>query len=139
MGGIEAWHASPEVHELHCMGWDALGQLAERGWEIGSHTRTHPHLRRLSDDALLAELPGVRANRSPVMPCRGSPIAAHPDGEVDARTARTAEDAGRRRLLSSHSLARALPVLWPRVGVRRRLRLIGSGLKHPPFTRSCAR
>ena len=32
------------------MSWDQLGGLAEAGWEIGSHTRTHPHLTQVGDD-----------------------------------------------------------------------------------------
>jgi len=33
--GIEAWLGTPYEDELCCMSWDDLGQLADRGWEIG--------------------------------------------------------------------------------------------------------
>ena len=35
------------------MSWAELRTLADAGWEIGSHTVTHPHLTQL-DDATLA-------------------------------------------------------------------------------------
>ena len=47
--------------ELLPMSWDQLGGLAEAGWEIGSHTRTHPHLTTLDDDTLRDELAESRA------------------------------------------------------------------------------
>ena len=45
--GIEAWLGTPYEDELCCMSWEDLGHLAERGWEIGSHTRSHRHLTTL--------------------------------------------------------------------------------------------
>ena len=30
------------------MDWDDLGELAQHGWEVGSHTCTHPRLTRLA-------------------------------------------------------------------------------------------
>jgi len=38
-----------------------LLELAEQGWEIGSHTVTHPNLTELSDDQIIAELRDSRA------------------------------------------------------------------------------
>ena len=35
------------------MSWEELGELVEEGWEIGSHTRTHPRLPTLDAPALL--------------------------------------------------------------------------------------
>jgi peptidoglycan/xylan/chitin deacetylase (PgdA/CDA1 family) len=55
--GIDQWHGGEHEHELLPMSWDQLGELAEVGWEIGSHTCTHPHLHQVRDDAQLrAEL-----------------------------------------------------------------------------------
>jgi peptidoglycan/xylan/chitin deacetylase (PgdA/CDA1 family) len=115
--GIEAWRRSPDAHELRCMSWETLGQLAERGWEIGSHTLSHPHLRRLSDEALREELRESREEIAKQMTqaCRS---IAYPYGEVDARIARVAEDVGYSAgACLSHSLAHRGPHLWPRVGV----------------------
>jgi peptidoglycan/xylan/chitin deacetylase (PgdA/CDA1 family) len=41
--------------------WDEAAELADLGHEIGSHTRSHPELTRLSDAALADELSGSRA------------------------------------------------------------------------------
>jgi peptidoglycan/xylan/chitin deacetylase (PgdA/CDA1 family) len=115
--GIETWQTSPEAHELRSMGWDALDELAERGWEIGSHTRTHPHLRRLSDEDLREELTDSREQICQHV-SRGCRSLAYPYGEVDARIARIAAEVGYLAgACLSHSLAQRGPHLWPRVGV----------------------
>src|SRR5207244_188323 len=54
--GIDHWRGGPYDAELRGLTWAQLGQLAASGWEIGSHTRTHPRLTRLADDALEREL-----------------------------------------------------------------------------------
>ena len=54
--GIDRWVGTPDEGELLPMDWEQLGELMSRGWEIGSHTRSHPHLTELSDDALMEEL-----------------------------------------------------------------------------------
>lgn len=41
--------------------WTMLEQMKEGGFEVGSHTLTHPHLPELDDDALREELWGSRA------------------------------------------------------------------------------
>ncbi len=115
--GIEAWSRSPDAHELRCMNWDTLGQLADRGWEIGSHTRSHPHLTRISDDALHEELRESREEIAERL-TRACRSIAYPYGEADARIARTAEHVGYSAgACLSHSLAQRGPHLWPRVGV----------------------
>lgn len=115
--GIEAWSRSPDAHELRCMSWPTLGSLADRGWEIGSHTRSHPHLMRLSDDALRAELRESREQIAEQM-TRACRSIAYPYGEADDRVARMAEQAGYSAgACLSHSLAARGPHLWPRVGV----------------------
>ena len=42
--------------ELATMGWDELRDFAQRGVEIGSHTRTHPNLREVSTEELALEV-----------------------------------------------------------------------------------
>ncbi len=42
--GIDHWLGGPHEQELMPMSWDELRELATAGWEIGSHTRTHPRL-----------------------------------------------------------------------------------------------
>ena len=98
------------------MRWDELAALRDAGWEIGSHTVTHPHLTRLPDDALARELAGSRAATAEAL--GACDTLAYPYGDVDARVVQAARAAGYR-------LACTLPAAWhavtalevPRVGV----------------------
>jgi peptidoglycan/xylan/chitin deacetylase (PgdA/CDA1 family) len=45
-----------QVPRLPLLGWDALARLADDGVELGSHTRSHPDLRRLDTIRLLDEI-----------------------------------------------------------------------------------
>lgn len=88
------WGGTPFEAELACMGWDDLRALADGGWEIGSHTVTHPMLTRVtSDDALREELVASRTavERGVGRPCRA---VAYPYGDFDARVAQAARAAG---------------------------------------------
>jgi len=91
--GVEEWLDGPHEHELIPMSWQELGELAEQGWEIGSHTRTHPRLPELEGDALHEELAGSRLECEARMghPCRS---LAYPYGDHDARVAAAAASAG---------------------------------------------
>jgi peptidoglycan/xylan/chitin deacetylase (PgdA/CDA1 family) len=79
--------------ELATMDWAALRELVERGVEIGSHTVSHPHLTRLSDRELHAELRDSRERLEAELsrPCR---FLAYPYGENDVRVRRAAKQAG---------------------------------------------
>jgi peptidoglycan/xylan/chitin deacetylase (PgdA/CDA1 family) len=115
--GTDHWTGTPHEHELAPMTWAQLRGLADAGWEIGSHTCTHPRLTTLSDDRLRQELSASRAACEEAMG-DGCDSLAYPYGDVDARVARAAHDAGYRT-------AAGLPVrpgprellAWPRVGV----------------------
>ena len=91
--GLEAWARGPHADELRVLGWDDLAGLAAAGWEIGSHTRTHPRLPGLDDEALARELHGSRTDCEAALarPCRA---LAYPYGAVDARVVRAAAAAG---------------------------------------------
>jgi peptidoglycan/xylan/chitin deacetylase (PgdA/CDA1 family) len=58
VGHTNRWSAGtvPVVPELPLMSWDVLGRLGEHGITVGSHTRTHPNLRRTSKARLDAEI-----------------------------------------------------------------------------------
>lgn len=115
--GIAEWADTPSAPELECMTWDDLRFLAAEGWEIGSHTRTHPHLPQLDDAALREELEGSRADciEHLGIPCD---TLAYPYGDVDARVADVAATAGyiAAGALSS-SLQRRGVHRWPRIGI----------------------
>lgn len=117
--GIEEWRGGPHERELVPLGWDELRRLRGEGWEIGSHTRSHPRLVTLDDDALAEELRGSRARLEAELgePCRSF---AYPFGEVDERVIAAAGAAGYEAactLLESDAGASALS--WPRVGIWR--------------------
>ncbi len=91
----------PEVRErarshpraTETMDWATLRELRSRGFGLGSHTISHPHLTRLSDAQLETELAGSRRHIEEVLqePC---PFLAYPYGESDQRVRRAAECAG---------------------------------------------
>ena len=60
--GIDQWLGGPHESELACMSWDELRQLHAAGWQVGSHTRTHPHLTQVGQEQLRDELEGSRAD-----------------------------------------------------------------------------
>jgi peptidoglycan/xylan/chitin deacetylase (PgdA/CDA1 family) len=115
--GVDHWASTPHASEMRALSWDQLGALAERGWEIASHTRTHPRLTGLDDGRLSEELTGSREDLLTHLG-RTSDAIAYPYGDVDARVARSAERAGYRAgaALSSR-LARLGPLRAPRVGI----------------------
>jgi peptidoglycan/xylan/chitin deacetylase (PgdA/CDA1 family) len=115
--GIDHWVGTEHEHELIPLSWGELGDLRARGWEIGSHTRTHPRLTSLTDAQLDEQLAGSRADCEERLgtPCRS---VAYPYGDVDPRVVAAAARAG-------YATGAALPKLghrpreleWPRVGV----------------------
>jgi peptidoglycan/xylan/chitin deacetylase (PgdA/CDA1 family) len=115
--GIEQWHGGEHERELLPMSWDQLGGLAEAGWEVGSHTRTHPHLTQIDDVALRDELVRSREEVEQRLgrPC---PTLAYPYGDHDERVVAAAGAAG-------YSAAGTLParlhgerlLAWPRIGI----------------------
>jgi peptidoglycan/xylan/chitin deacetylase (PgdA/CDA1 family) len=117
--GIEDWLGTRHERELLPMTWDELIGLADAGWEIGSHSRSHPRLTALDDDCLVEELAGSRSACAAGLgrPCE---TLAYPYGDVDARVVAAAAAAG-------YSAAGALPhaphaaeaLRWPRVGIYR--------------------
>jgi peptidoglycan/xylan/chitin deacetylase (PgdA/CDA1 family) len=101
------------------MSREELGRLADAGWEIGSHSRTHPRLIELDDAALEQELRGSREDCERLMaaPCLS---IAYPYGATDPRVQRAAAEAG-------FAAGAALPAgplefsrfAWPRIGIYR--------------------
>ena len=117
--GFDRWLGTPHEPELACMSWDTLSALADAGWEVGSHTHSHPRLATVGDAPLEGELRESRATIEERLqrPCHS---IAYPYGDCDARIAEAARAAGYGfgAVLYSHSTPR-LPLQWPRVGVYR--------------------
>ena len=115
--GIDHWLGGPHEHELLPMSWAELRELAEEGWEVGAHTRTHPRLTGCSDAELDDEL---RRGRELVEEAMGRPCRtlAYPYGDHDARVVAAAGAAGYAAACTLPAqLHRAQPLRWPRVGV----------------------
>jgi peptidoglycan/xylan/chitin deacetylase (PgdA/CDA1 family) len=115
--GIEQWLATPSASELECMSWRDLEGLVQDGWEVGSHTRTHPRLTQLDDDGVRHELVQSRRECTAALgaPCE---TLAYPYGDVDDRVARFTAAAGySAAAILSSSLRNDGPHRWPRVGI----------------------
>jgi peptidoglycan/xylan/chitin deacetylase (PgdA/CDA1 family) len=115
--GIEQWRGGEFERELVPMSWEELRRLAGEGWEVGSHTRSHPHLTRLGDADLAAELRDSRAACEQHLD-RACESLAYPYGDHDERVVAAADAAGYRvaGTLPSRFVSRN-PLSWPRVGV----------------------
>ena len=77
------------------MSWEQLRSLSEGGWEIGSHTASHPHLTEIGEERASSELRDSRAACEEELqrPCRS---LAYPFGSYDATVRDLAAAAGYR-------------------------------------------
>ena len=134
--GVAHWVGSAHEHELAPMSWEQMRTLAESGWEIGSHTGSHPRLTALEQPSLEDELRRSKAacERSLRRVCSS---LAYPYGDVDERVVEAAARAG-------YSAAAALPegrlepqraLRWPRVGIYHRDARVRFALKASPAVR----
>jgi peptidoglycan/xylan/chitin deacetylase (PgdA/CDA1 family) len=98
--------------------WEMLGEMKERGFEVGSHTLTHPHLPDLDDDSLREELWESRARIEQRL--GGCETLAYPFGEWTGRVAAAAAECGYRYAFTLPSKAGqrvATPHSIPRINV----------------------
>ena len=115
--GVDHWVQTAHEHELATMTWPELHALADAGWEIGSHTCSHPRLTELTDADLARELAESRRRCEEMMerPCRS---IAYPYGDHDARVVRATRAAGYAAAATlPEQFTGAAPLTWPRVGV----------------------
>ena len=91
--GIDHWLGSEHEGELVPVSWEEARELADAGWEIGSHTKSHPRLTEVSDQQLERELVDSRltCERMLERPCRS---IAYPYSDYDERVVAAAERAG---------------------------------------------
>jgi peptidoglycan/xylan/chitin deacetylase (PgdA/CDA1 family) len=105
--------------EMAPMSWGELHELGTAGWEIGSHTRTHPHLLEVEDAVLNDELVRSRTELEAGMGAPATSIA-YPYGEVDRRVRDAAAAAGYAAAAAlGPQVRRGDPLRWPRVGIYR--------------------
>jgi len=117
--GFDVWLGTEHEHELTCMGWGELRELAAAGWEIGSHTKNHPRLSKIGDQPIKDELIESRAECEQQMqlPCTS---LAYPYSDYDERAVRAALEAGYNYAVTVPTgPAPALALQWPRVVVAR--------------------
>ena len=115
--GIEQWADGAYAAELDAISEAEVRRLVEAGWEIGSHTCTHPRLTTLDEPALARELEESRRRCEEVAgaPCRS---LAYPYGDSDERVIGAAERAGyETACLLPSRFAPPRRLAWPRVGV----------------------
>jgi peptidoglycan/xylan/chitin deacetylase (PgdA/CDA1 family) len=56
VGSTNAWDRQSGRPELPLLDWPDLRALVAAGWEVGGHTRTHPHLDSLADADAYSEI-----------------------------------------------------------------------------------
>ena len=113
--GIEQWSASPHAKELVPMSWAELERLRDAGWEIASHTRSHPKLPELRDAELARALTESRDRLRELLGNAGRTLA-YPYGAEDPRVREAAREAGYE---AAAGLRPGPPSrwCWPRVGI----------------------
>ncbi len=115
--GIDQWLDGPHENELLPMSWQQLRSLANAGWEIGSHSLTHPRLSTLEAPELREQLVESRQECARMMGVDCTSIA-FPYGDADARVVREAEAAGySAAAMLSTRLDRASRFTCPRIGL----------------------
>lgn len=85
VGGSNDWPTQPSgVPRLPLMDWSGVRDLQTAGWEVGSHTRTHPDLSKLPSDVARRE---ISESQSALQQRLGSSVAtfAYPYGRFRSR------------------------------------------------------
>jgi peptidoglycan/xylan/chitin deacetylase (PgdA/CDA1 family) len=131
LGAYNLWDA--EVLRVRKPVMDAreLKAWLGEGLELGSHTRSHPHLTQLDSDAAEAEIVGSRADLERVAGVKIEHFC-YPYGSVSDRLARQVEAAGYRSAVTTQrGLARIQDnrFLLPRVSINGRRGLLRFTLK----------
>jgi peptidoglycan/xylan/chitin deacetylase (PgdA/CDA1 family) len=119
--GIDQWRDGEHADELLPMSWAELGALADEGWEIGSHTKRHPVLPELTEDALDEELQGSRSEIEARLGRRCVSLA-YPYGYRNDRVVDAARRAGytaAARTARGRFLPATSPLDWPRIMITR--------------------
>jgi GT2 family glycosyltransferase/peptidoglycan/xylan/chitin deacetylase (PgdA/CDA1 family) len=119
LGGVNDWTTEGALADRPLLTSDQVDELRGRGISLGAHTRRHPELPALGDQALKEEVAGSREDLEP----RFGEIAtfAYPFGLFDERAVATAEEAGFEGACTVEPRLVSLlddPLRMPRVEVR---------------------
>ena len=115
--GIEQWLGTEHAAELVPMGWDEVRRLRDDGWEIGSHTRSHPKLSQID-----AGRAGRGAGRlAPRLRGASSALAPRSPTPTETTTRRVVLATGEAGYAAAATLPDGSPpprpLAWPRVGI----------------------
>jgi peptidoglycan/xylan/chitin deacetylase (PgdA/CDA1 family) len=117
--GLDPLHRDTPSDELEGLDWGVLRRLHDSGWEVGSHTVSHPLLTRLSTTELERELEDSRRLISKEI---GECLSiAYPYGVADRRVAEISRGVGYRlgvTLTGAHIADSEM--LRPRLGLNQR-------------------
>lgn len=119
IGGINEWdHRAGDMRES-IITRAQMCEMADAGFEIGSHTLSHPHLTTISDDQLARELADSRHKLEDII---GKEVVSlsYPYGDRDPRVIRAAMDAGYKNAVSTQigTVSGCSPFEIPRINVR---------------------
>lgn len=116
--GIDHWADSEYAHELTSMDWSDLTALAGQGWEVGSHTCTHPDLANVGDAEVRAQLERSRAACETHLG-RSCTSLAYPYGRTTEQVVHSAREAGYVAAATLGPSPRGIkdPHWYPRIGV----------------------
>ena len=92
---LGSWLGTSHQGELQCMSWDELRRLCGAGWEVGSHSCSHPNLVDLGETSAAEELQKSREACEEALqrPCVS---LAYPFGSYDQRVKSLARKSGYR-------------------------------------------
>ncbi|MCL5104504.1 MAG: polysaccharide deacetylase family protein [Armatimonadetes bacterium] len=95
IGGANDWDARQGDRREPMMSIDQLREMADNGFEIGSHTLTHPHLPDISDEQLTREIADSKRKLEDIL---GKEVVSfsYPYGDYDDRVLAAAVEAGYR-------------------------------------------
>ncbi|MBN1352196.1 polysaccharide deacetylase family protein [candidate division KSB1 bacterium] len=95
VGTLNHWDINLGGIKFKHLEWNQLSELAEAGWELGSHSVSHPDLRNCSDAELTAELTQSRQRIEDEIQ---SPVTcfSYPFNRYDQRVIRAVQAAGYR-------------------------------------------
>lgn len=100
LGGINEWDRRAGDQEEKMMSAAQARELAEQGFEIGSHTLTHPHLPNLDDEQLKQEIADSKHKLEDII---GREVVSfsYPYGDYDDRVLNAAMEAGYKNAMST--------------------------------------
>lgn len=120
LGGINDWDKRAGDQEEKMMSAAQARELAENGFDVGSHTLTHPHLTNLSDEQLHQEIVDSKHKLEDIIG-REVTSFSYPYGDCDCRVLNAAVAAGYKNAMSTE-LGAVVPGTSlfeiPRVNVR---------------------